>query len=121
LQAAAAVLLAGALAALAGDPLPVAGGALEAPDLAPGSSLGDVATSTWGSLSSQPLLLAAALLAAGVAVAMPYARRRSRYGVLALGVLVVVAAAAAGAGVASTLLLAAVWGLTAVLAARPAN
>jgi hypothetical protein len=41
--------------------------------------------------------------------------------VLALGVLVVVAAAAAGAGVESTFLLAAAWGLTAVLAARPAN
>jgi hypothetical protein len=121
LQAAAAVLLAGTVAALAGDPLPVAGGALEAPDLAPGSSLGDIATSTWSSLSSQPPLLAAALLTAGVAVAVPYARRRSRYGVLALGVLVVVAAAAAGAGATATVLVAAGWGLAAVLAARPAN
>ncbi len=121
LQAAVAVLFAGVVAAVADDPLPVASGTLEAPNIAPGSSLGAVAAGSWGSLSSQPLLLAAAVLAAGVAVAVPYARRRSRFGVAALGVLVVAAAVAAGAGVVSTLLLTAAWGVAAALAARPAN
>jgi serine/threonine-protein kinase len=121
LQAAAAVLLAGGVAALSDDPLPVGGRTLHAPDLAPGSSLGDVTAAMWGSLSSQPVLLAAAVLAAGVAVAVPYVRRRSRLGVAALGILVVVTAGVAGAGPASIVVLTMAWSVAAVLAARPAD
>ena len=120
-QAAAAVLLAGAVAALAGDRVPVGGSRLDAPDLSPGSSFGDAAAALSRSLLSHPLLLAAALLAAAVAVVLPWARRRSRLGVAALGLLVVGGSVAAGTGLASIPLLVVVWGAAAVLAARPAN
>jgi hypothetical protein len=120
-EAAAAVLLAGVVAALAGDALPVRGAALDAPDLSPGSSLAQVAAALGSSLLSQPLLPAAALLAAGVAVLLPWARRRSRFGVAGLGTLVLVATVAAGSGLAAIPLLVAVWGVAAVLAARPAD
>jgi hypothetical protein len=115
MQTAAAVLLAGAVAALSGEALPVGGDGLDAPDLVPGSSVTEAAAALAGSLLSQPLLIAGAALLAAVAVALPWTRRRSRLGVAALGLLVVSAAVAAGTGLASIPLLVAGWGVAAVL------
>jgi hypothetical protein len=120
-QAAAAVLLAGAVAALAGDSLPAGGTTPEPLELSPGSSIADVAVALASSLLSQPLLPAAAVLAAAVAIGLPWVRRRSRFGVAALGALVIAACIAAGSGLASLPVLAAVWGAAAILAARSSD
>jgi len=117
-QAAVAVVTAGVVAALAGDRLPVGGGALEPPDVAPGGSVTDAAGALWSSLLSQPLLPAAALAAAAVAVVLPWMRRRARFGVAALGAGAIACAAIVGSGLASIPLLIAFWGLAAALAAR---
>ena len=120
-MAAVAVLTAGVVAALAGDRLPLGAGILKPPEIAPGSSVADVATALWSSLLSQPLLTAAALVAAVIAIVLPWARRQSRFGVAALGAGVIACSVAAGTGLASIPLLIAFWGLAAALAARTAR
>jgi eukaryotic-like serine/threonine-protein kinase len=117
-QAALAVLSAGLVAALAGERLPVGGVRLSSPEIAPGDSPTEIAVGLWGSLAAEPVFPVAALVAATAAVALPWARRRSRAGVAALGTAIVVCATAAGAGIAAVALLVAVWGLAAALSAR---
>jgi serine/threonine-protein kinase len=117
-QAAVAVLSAGVVVTLGGDRLPLGDESLVPPDLAPASSVTEVAAALWASLLSQPLLGAAALAAGAVAVVLPWVRRYSRFGVAALGVGVIACSVAAGTGFASVPLLIAFWGLAAALATR---
>ncbi len=116
-QAALAVLSAALVATLAGDPLPVAGGAGPL-DIGPGDSAQSIAFALSNTLLQNPVLPAAALVAAVAAALLPWARRSSPYGVGTMGVVLVACAISAGAGIAATLLLVTVWGAAAVLAAR---
>jgi hypothetical protein len=116
-QAALAVLAAALVAGTAGHELPFAGGTL-ALGIAPADSVGHVAFALRGALLGTPLLLAAAFALAAAAAALPYVRTRSRYGLGALGLAVTIGSVVAGVGAASIPLVAAVWGVAAVLAAR---
>jgi len=116
-QAALAVLAAALVAGTAGHELPFAGESL-ALGIAPADSVGHVAFALRGTLLGTPLLLAAALALAAAAAALPYVRARSRYGLGALGLAVTIGSVVAGVGAASIPLVAAVWGVAAVLAAR---
>ena len=116
-QAAVAVLAAGLVAALGGDPLPVGGVQVEPLGIGPADSAQSIAASLASTLADEPLLPVAALVAALGAALLPWARRRSRYGVAAVGAVFVACAIAAGAGVAATALLVAVWGVAAAAVA----
>jgi hypothetical protein len=116
-QAAVAMLSAMLVATLADDPLPVGSG-VGPLDIGPGDSAQSIAFALSSTLLQNPVLLAAALVAALAAALLPWARRSSPYGVGTVGVVLVACAIAAGAGIAATLLLVTVWGAAAVLAAR---
>lgn len=116
-MAAVAVLSAGLVAGMAGDPLPVGSVRLESLDVGPADSMQSIALSLGDTLGSQPLLAIAALVAALGAVLFPWARARSRYGVPVLGAALVACAIAAGAGVAATIAIIAVWGVAAAVVA----
>jgi predicted acyltransferase len=66
-----------------------------------------------------PLLIAAVVVAGVAAALLPEARSRSRYGVGAIGLAVSVAAAAGGSPLVAMPLVLVVWGVAALLAARP--
>lgn len=116
-QAALAVVSAALVAAIAGDRLPLDGDLMESPGMAPGDSVAELAVALWGSLAAHPLLPAAAVVAAAAAVVLPWARRRSRYGVAAVGGVLIAGTVATGVGIATIPLLLAVWAVAAVLAA----
>jgi hypothetical protein len=116
-QAALAVLSAGLIAVLAGDTPPVGGDRIEALDIGPSDTAQAIAVTLSSAIASNPVLPAAALVAALAASLLPWARRRSRYGVAVIGAVLVAGAIATGAGVAATLLVVAVWGTAAALAA----
>jgi eukaryotic-like serine/threonine-protein kinase len=113
-----AVIAAALTAWIAGDGLPPAGDASPQVDIAPVDGLVAVVSASTTALASAPLVLAAAGLAAAAAALLPFAHRRSRYGVLAVGATLVVSLAAAGAGVAAMLLAALVWGVAGAVGAR---
>ena len=113
-----AVLAAALTAWIAGDGLPPAGDAAPNVDIAPVDGPVAVVAASSAALGSAPLVLAAAGAAAAAAALLPFARRRSRYGVLAVGATLVVSLAAAGAAVAAILLAALVWGAAGAVAAR---
>ena len=116
-QTAVAVLSAGLVATLAGDSLPVGGDHSASLGISPSDSAQSIAFALSSALARDPLLPAAALVAAFAAALLPWARRRARYGVAIVGAALVACAIAAGAGIAAALLLIAVWSTAAVLAA----
>jgi hypothetical protein len=116
-QAALAVLTAALVAGAGGHRLPFAG-AVDSPGIARADSVGQAALAVRETLAGTPLLLAAASGLAVAAAALPFVRVRSRYGVAALGTAVTIGSLAIGVGAASVSLVAVVWGLAAVLAAR---
>jgi eukaryotic-like serine/threonine-protein kinase len=116
-QAAVAVLAAALTAWVAGEGLPPTGEAAPEAGIAPPDGPAEVASALVGALAATPLVLAAAVVAAAAAALLPLARRRSRYGVLAVGAALLVAVIAAGAGVASVLLVALAWGFAGAVAA----
>jgi eukaryotic-like serine/threonine-protein kinase len=112
-----AVLAAALTAWVAGEGLPPAGAAAPQTSLAPVDGPVAVAGELGTALTAGPLLLAAAALAAFAAAALPFARRLSKYGVLAIGAVLLVGVVAAGAGIASVLLVALAWGVAGAVAA----
>jgi hypothetical protein len=124
-QAAAASLSAALIAGLAGDALPIGGERVETLDISPADSVAEVAAALWSTLASSPLLLAGAALAAATAALLPWARKRSRFGVAAVGALVLACvlacALASSTGLAAIPLVIAVWGIAAAVAAGTAR
>jgi len=114
-QAALAVLSALLVAGVAGDTLPLTDRPAEALGIGPLDTVTDTALSVWAALSAYPAVLGAVALAAVAAGILPWARRRSRYGVAAVGVVLIGGAIAADAGAASTVVLVLVWGLAAAV------
>jgi hypothetical protein len=119
--AALAVLTAVLVAALAGDPAPVDGTRLASLHVAPADSARLIAAALGEVLAQQPALPLAAVAAGLAAAALPWLRRRWRYGVGALGAVLVTGSIAVGTGAASTLLLVVVWGAAAAVSARTAR
>jgi hypothetical protein len=107
------------LAAVAGDQLPIAGGTAPSLELGPLDSVGSAATTVWGWLAHEPLVLAAATLVGSAAALLPWARRRSPLGIGAVGFAVIAASVLAGAGVASTMAAMLVWAGFGLAAAAP--
>jgi eukaryotic-like serine/threonine-protein kinase len=116
-QAGVAVLAAALTAWVAGEGLPPAGAAAPKTSVAPVDGPVAVAGELGNALTAGPLLLAAAALAALAAAALPFARRLSKHGVLAVGAVLLVSVVAAGAGIASVLLVALAWGVAGAVAA----
>jgi hypothetical protein len=117
LQAAAAVLAAALVAGIAGTSLPLSGEVADPLDVGPLDSPKEIALGLVETLAAQPLLLGGALVAALAAALLPLARRRWRYGVLAVGTALLLAAVASGAGVVGIVLVALVWAVAGALAA----
>jgi hypothetical protein len=116
-QGALAVLTAGLLAGVAGDPLPFTDSTAASLGLVPSDTVGDVLLALEGALSSLTLLLAAAAVAALAAAILPWARSQSRYGVAAVGGVVLAGTLATTPVLAAVPLIVAVWGLAAARAA----
>jgi eukaryotic-like serine/threonine-protein kinase len=118
LQAGIAVLAAGLAAGLSSGRLPFEATSVRPLGITPGDSVVEVALALWTTLAAHPLLPGAALIAAVVAVLLPWARRRSRFGLCAIGSALIACALVVGAGLAALPLVVTVWGIAAVLAAR---
>ena len=116
-QAALAVLAAVLVAGISGDELPLAGHVAGSLGIAPLDSSSEIGRALLQSLAAEPAILIAALVAAGAAVGLPFARRRSRYGVLAVGTALLVCTVAAGTGIVAVLLVALVWAFAGAVAA----
>ena len=115
-QAVLAVIAASLVAASAGDELPLtaAPGRL---DVAPQDSASEIGARFWESATADPaLVLGAATLGLAAAI-LPWARRRSRYGVLAVGTVLLAAAVATRTSIVAVLLVALVWAFAAAVAA----
>jgi hypothetical protein len=104
-----AVLATVLFAAVAGDQVPIAGGTAPSLDIGPLDSVGSVAAAVWSWLVHEPVVLAAAVVLGAAAALVPWARRRSRIGVAAIGFVVTAASVLAGAAVASTIVVMLVW------------
>ena len=104
-----AVLSAALLAGATGDTAPVVGGHAGPIGIGPLTSVTEVALATTGALLGSFLLTVAAISAAVASAALPWARRRSPYGVAAIGFALTAASVVAGASAASTVLVALVW------------
>ena len=116
-QAGVGVLSALLVAGVAGERLPLANRSAESLDIGPLDPVSDTALNVWGTLTAYPVVLvgvAAAAVAAGI---LPWARRRSRYGVAVMGAVLTAVAIAAGTGVTSTVFLVVVWTVAAAVAA----
>ena len=114
-----AVLATVVLAAVAGDPLPIAGGAASPLGVDPLDSVGSAAAAVWAWLMHEPIVVAATVLIATSAALLPWARRLSRFGVAGIGFVVTAASVLAGAGAVSTIVVLLAWGSIAVAAAWP--
>ena len=112
-----AVLAAALIAGVAGSELPLSGEPAEPLGLTPLDSPPEVASAVSGAIVTEPLLLAAVLAAAFAAAILPLARRRSRYGVLAVGTVLLAGVVATGASLLAVPLVALVWALAGALAA----
>jgi hypothetical protein len=116
-QAALAVLVAALGAGLSEKVLLAAGGPTEPLRITPVDSPVEVGATLVGAVVTSPLVLVCAAVAAAAAAILPWARRRSRFGVLAVGAALLAGVVAAGAGIVSILLVALVWGAAAAVAA----
>jgi hypothetical protein len=88
-------------------------------ELGPLSSFGSAALGAWAWLGEEALVTATAIVLAMAAAVLPWARRRSRYGVAAVGFAVVAGSILAGAGVAGTIVVLGAWAGVALVAAAP--
>jgi hypothetical protein len=113
LQGGLAVLAAIVVAGVAGESLPLVNRPAEPIGIGPLDSTLDATLAVWGALSASPLVLAGVGVAAAAAGILPWARRRSRFGVGAVGLVLTAAAVTAGAGVVNTVVLVLVWGIAA--------
>jgi hypothetical protein len=118
-QVAAAVLAAGLVAGIRGQPLPFDGAAPPAvPGLAADVDPLGVSTVLWSALLSRPALAVEMLVLAAVAVLLPLARTRGLWAVAALGSAFLAAALLAAPGVAAMPLVVAVWATCVAVAVR---
>ena len=113
------VLSAALLAGIGGDALPLSGADAGSMQITPLTPAPGVAQETWSALALHPTLLAGAAVAGVAAAILPWARRRSRLGVAAVGAVVLAGALATGTAAAAPVLLCA-WAAVAVLAFRSA-
>ena len=116
-QAGLAVLAATLFAGIAGDDLPLTGVTAQRLNVTPQESVGEIATALWQAVLVDPILLLGAGALALAAAILPWARRRSRYGVLVVGTALLASSVAVGVGWAATLLLALGWAFAAAVAA----
>ena len=116
-QAALAVLAAALTAGVAKEGLPPAGEPADPLRITPVDSPLEVGAALYEALLDAPLVPAAAVVAGAAAALLPLARRRSRYGVLAVGAVLLAGVVAAGAGVVSVLLVALAWAVAGAVAA----
>jgi hypothetical protein len=107
------------LAAVAGEQLPVAGGVASTLDLGPLDSVGSAGSAVWAWLLHEPLVVVGAILVGAVSALLPWARRCSRLGVAAVGLVVTAASVLAEAGIATTIVVMLVWAGFALAAAAP--
>jgi hypothetical protein len=116
-QAVLAVLAAGLVAGMSGADLPLSGSPAHPLDVAPQDAVGEISAGLWDAAMLDPILpLGAAALGLAAAI-LPWARRRSRYGVLAVAIALLACAVATRTGVVAMLLIALVWALAAAVAA----
>jgi eukaryotic-like serine/threonine-protein kinase len=116
-QAALAVLAAALVAGVAGARLPLAAGAAGQVGVGPLDSTEETGSALWQYLTLHPILLAGTAVAALAAALLPQARRRSRYGVLGLGIVLLAASVVSGTGIVGVLLTALVWAVAGAVAA----
>jgi hypothetical protein len=116
-QAVLAVFAAALAAGIAGERLPLTGDTPDPLGISPLDSPVEVGVALGGSILAEPRVLAGAVAAGIAASILPWARRRSRYGVLAVGAALLAGVVGTGAGVVSILLVALVWGVVAAVAA----
>jgi eukaryotic-like serine/threonine-protein kinase len=116
-QAVLAVLAAALVAGVAGDELPLTDAPAHRLAVAPQDSVGEIGASLWSAALLHPIVpLAAAALGLAAAI-LPWARRRSRYGVLAVGIVLLAGAVATRVSIVAVLLVALVWAFAAAVAA----
>jgi eukaryotic-like serine/threonine-protein kinase len=115
--AAFAVLSAALVAGAAGDELPLAGARTVPLDVSPLDSATQVTTTTARALGDEPALLAGMVALAVAAAILPLARRRSRYGVLAVGTVLLAGTVVVDASIAAVPVVALVWAVAGALAA----
>ena len=118
LQAAAAVLTAGIVAGIRGASLPFDSSRPPPVRIAASGDPFTVVAALWEALLSRPALGVEAIVLAGVAAALPYARSRGLWAVAALGAGFLVAALLVVPGVAAAPLVVAVWATCLVVAVR---
>jgi hypothetical protein len=116
-QGALAVLAAALLAGVDGDVLPIGDAHAGPIGIGPLTSVREAALATSGALVANSLVTLAAVGVAIASAVLPWARRRSRYGVAATGFGLVIASVVAGAGAGSTVLVVLVWAGAAAFAA----
>jgi hypothetical protein len=117
-QAGAAVLAAVLVAGVRGADLPLVGRPINPLGIDPLTSTTQVGLAVWSSLTDYPAVLtgvASAAIAAGV---LPWARRRSTYGVVAVGAVLTAASVVAGGARAGTFATVLIWAAAAVAAAK---
>jgi hypothetical protein len=112
-----AVLAATLVAASAGDERPLTAAAAQPLDVAPRDSVGETGARLWDAATLDPTLLLGAVALGLAAAILPWARRRSRYGVLAVGTVLLAGAVATQVGVAAVVVVALVWALAGAIAA----
>ncbi len=119
-QAMLAVLAASVVAASADADLPLATASADPLGVAPHDTVGDVGGRLWDAATLDPTLAFGAAALGLAAAILPWARRRSRYGVLVVGIAMLAGTVAAGTSVVPVLLVALVWAFAAAVAAGPA-
>jgi eukaryotic-like serine/threonine-protein kinase len=107
------------LAGVAGDSLPIAGGTASSLDIGPLDSVSSATAAVWGWLVHEPVVLAAAILVGAAAALLPWARRRSPFGLAAVGFVVTASSVLAGAGIVSTIVVMLVWAGFSLAAVAP--
>ncbi|MEX0851123.1 MAG: serine/threonine-protein kinase [Gaiellaceae bacterium] len=116
-QAALAVLSAVLVAGVSGADLPLAAARSAQLGITPLDSPGEVGLAVRDALLLHPVIVAGAMIAAIAAAILPWARRRSRYGVVIGGTALLAGAVATGSGIGAVLLIALVWAIAGVIAA----
>ena len=116
-QAVLAVLAAAVVAGVARNELPLTGAPAEGFAVSPQDSVREIATGLWQAALLDPVLLSGAVCLGLAAATLPWIRRRSRYGVLALGIALLAGSVAVGVGLAATVLVALVWAFAAAVSA----
>ena len=116
-QAAVAVLAAVLVAGVAEEDLPLSSVPAARFQITPSDSPGEVGLALWEFLVARPSILAGAVLVGVAGAIVPWTRRRSRYGVIAVGTMLLAGAVATGSGIAAVLLIALVWAVAGAVAA----